>query len=76
MSQSIPLESIKRLDIKPGDVLVATVPSGTTPERLQLVADQLKSKLPDDIKLLVVTDIDLAVIPAQDIPEHLADQVG
>jgi hypothetical protein len=63
MSQTIELESIRRLDIKPGEILVATLPRRATQEHASFAHAQLKANLPDGVEVLVVTaDVDLSVL--------------
>jgi hypothetical protein len=64
-SQPIGVESIRRLDVKPGETLVVTLPEGTRREDWTLVRDALTEYLPDGAKLLVVSgNVDLGVISA------------
>lgn len=67
MSQAIPVESIKRLDIKPGDVLVATLPGHIAPEAWKRLAEYLTAQLPESVRLIFVTnDVDLRVVSSTD----------
>lgn len=69
MSQTIELESIRRLDIKPGETLVATLPRDARPEHAEMVSAHLKDMVPDGVKVLVVTeDVDLTVLSADQCP--------
>lgn len=62
MTQAIELESIRRLDIKPGETLVATIPPSATMQDLATVKAALESTLPN-VKVLVVTsNVDLQVL--------------
>lgn len=63
MTQTIELESIKRLDIKPGETLVATLPAAMTHADMLRVKDHLVAALPPDVRLFVTsTDVDLSVL--------------
>ena len=63
MAQTIELESISRLDIKPGEMLVVTLREGTTPKAMQRVRDTLLDFVPADVKLLIVShSVDLSVL--------------
>lgn len=62
MTQTIEVESIRRLDIKPGETLVATVPAATRPDDVERIAACLRAELPN-VKVLVVSDtVDLQVL--------------
>jgi hypothetical protein len=59
----LPIESIKRLDVRPGDTLVFTVPAGLNCEEHDLIRQSLKAYLPDSITWIVVTaDVTLSVV--------------
>lgn len=65
MSQTIELESIRRLDIKPGETLVATLPRDAHPRDIERAAEVLKDRLPDGVEVLVVSgNVDLSVLSA------------
>lgn len=67
MSQTIELESIRRPDIKPGEILVARVPRDTPASRVQEMADTLRSRLPAGVEALVITDdVDLQTLCLSD----------
>jgi hypothetical protein len=46
MTQTIEVESIRRLDIKPGEVLAVTLVAGATLEQADRVLDSLRAALP------------------------------
>lgn len=54
MSEPIEIESIQRLDVKPGDTLVVTLPDTVTRQDFEHISDVLRSKLPEAVKLLIV----------------------
>lgn len=56
MSDTIGIESIQRLDVKPGETLVVTLSDGVTQEAFERMADVLRQKLPADVKLLIVNE--------------------
>lgn len=63
MSQTIEVESIRRLDIKPGETLVVTLPAGTPAEDVQRIRDLILDHVPDGVKLMLVSaDVDLSVL--------------
>jgi hypothetical protein len=69
MSQTIELESIRRVDIKPGETLVATLPAGATRQEVEEVRDSLHRLLPDGVKVLVGnSNVDLNVISCPSAP--------
>lgn len=69
MSQTIELESIRRLDVKPGETLVATLPEGVTRQEWAQVRDALAEYVPEGAKLLVVSGVvDLSVLSADPCP--------
>ena len=62
MSQTIELESIKRLDIRAGETLVATLPTHATMQDCDCAKAALESALPN-VKVLVVSHgVDLEVL--------------
>lgn len=71
----VAIEDVRRLDIKPGEVLVARVPDNTPLDKCMQLKDQLTAALPD-VRLLVTTaSVDLSVLnpldlelPTQDHP--------
>lgn len=63
------IESIRRLNVKPGEVLVVAIPSGSTAARTQEIADLVRQRLPDGVEVLVATkDVDMQVVAK---PRHL-----
>jgi len=65
IADQIVVDSIKRLDIQPGEILVATCPADTDMETLAGLKDRLQAGLPDSIKLLVVTNVEFHILSAQ-----------
>lgn len=62
MSRTIELESIRRLDIKPGETLVVRVPTRDT-AAIREARDGLIAALPRGVKVLVIgPDVDLSVL--------------
>jgi hypothetical protein len=53
MSETFDIEDIKRLDVKPGDVLLVTVPRQMTAEAAERVKNAFETNLP--IRVLVKT---------------------
>lgn len=69
MSQTIEVESIRRLDIKPGETLVVGLPKGSTPEMAERARAAVKECIPPGVAILVLTnDVDLSVIPCRSAP--------
>lgn len=69
---TLELADVRRLDIKPGEILVATLPADTTTATARLIQETVKTLLPDGVKLLLVSaDLDLMVLN----PEALTDAV-
>lgn len=54
MSQTIEVESIKRLDIGAGETLVVTLPQGVDAEYAQRAQSALSAELPN-VKVMVVS---------------------
>lgn len=73
MTQAIEVESIRRLDINPGETLVVGLPERATPEDVARVHATLPDYLPDGVDLLVVAaNVDLSVIAADQCPSSPA----
>lgn len=53
MSEAFDIEDIKRLDVKPGDVLLVTVPTGMSQEVAARLANMFETNLP--IRVVVKT---------------------
>ncbi|HEU4544480.1 MAG TPA: hypothetical protein VFR23_25340 [Jiangellaceae bacterium] len=63
MSEPIEIESIARLDIKPGEVLVVRLPQPVTREVAAEIAALLAKKLPAGIETIVTSgDVRLDVV--------------
>ncbi len=57
---SLDIEDIKRLEVKPGDVLIVTVPPGMNPEQVERVKNVFETNLP--VRAIVKTaDIEVEV---------------
>jgi hypothetical protein len=50
---TIDIEDVKRLHVKPGDVLLVTVPQGTTERQIQEIKNAFETNLP--VRALVKT---------------------
>jgi hypothetical protein len=67
------LEDVRRLDIKPGQILVATVPDHTTIQQAEQIRDHLRTELPD-IKVMVVShNLELMVLNPQELTDLVLD---
>lgn len=67
------LEDVRRLDIKPGEILVARVPDHVTLDECMQIKDHLTAALPD-VRLLVTTaSVDLMVLNPQELTDALLD---
>ena len=63
MSQTIELESIKRLDIKPGEILMVGLPEGARPEAVPPIRAMLEEAMPDGVTMIFVShDVSLGVV--------------
>lgn len=62
MSQTIKLESIKRLDIRAGETLAVTLPEGADVEYAQRVHRQLSDALPNVNIIVTSYGVDLQVL--------------
>lgn len=68
------VEDIRRLDVKPGETLVASVAADTTPDMARSLHEALLDGLPDGVKVLVVAgEVDLSVV---DLSVVAADAVA
>lgn len=66
MEEKITIEDVERLNVQPGDVLLVTVPSGTTPERAKDVLNRFETRLP--VRVIVKTaDIQVQVVPEESV---------
>ena len=63
MTQTIEVESIRRLDIKPGETLVVGLPDGATPEDAARVKDAVEARVPHGVNVIVMSaGIDLTAV--------------
>lgn len=61
----IEVESIRRLDVKPGETLVVRVGDGADQETVEHIAHVMRERLPRGVDLLVVaSDVELQVVAA------------
>jgi hypothetical protein len=61
MSETFDIEDIKRLDVKPGDVLLVTVAPGTSQEVADVIRNRFETTLP--IRVLVKpADVQVEVV--------------
>lgn len=59
--EKIEIESVERLDVRPGDVLLVTVPVGTSPQDVEAVRNAFETRLP--VRALVKTaDVQVVVV--------------
>lgn len=66
MTQTIEVESIKRLDVKPGETLVVTLPESAEPRDMQAIRIAMEGHVPDGVRLLIVShSVELGVISAE-----------
>lgn len=73
MTQTIEVESIRRLDIKPGETLVVGLPERATQQDMDQVRAALTDRVPDGVKLLIVSsNVDLDVLAADPCPSSPA----
>jgi hypothetical protein len=65
MSQTIDIEDIKRLNVKPGDVLLVTVPQGATADQAQHIKNLFETNLP--IRVVVKTaEVEVEIVGEAD----------
>lgn len=65
MSESFTVEDIKRLNVQPGDVLLVTVPEGTTAQHAQAVTNAFEANLP--VRMVLKTpEIQVEVVREED----------
>ncbi|WP_053203799.1 hypothetical protein [Jiangella muralis] len=69
MSQTIEIESIARLDIKPGEILIATLPEGLDDQQVDAFGRALRAALPEQVRCLVVTGgVAFHVAASEEVP--------
>lgn len=68
MSQTIEVESIARLDVRPGEVLVVTVPEDFDAADAEHVTRALRERLPDGVNVLIVKAGITFQVVAQEAP--------
>jgi hypothetical protein len=54
MPRTIEVEQVERLDIRPGEVLLVTVPDHTSAEVAERIRERFERRLPD-VKILIKT---------------------
>lgn len=64
--RTIEVEKIQRLDIKPGETLVVTVPSTTTDQRLKEMGDLIRDAIPGIDVLFMSSAVKLSVVSSAD----------
>lgn len=68
MSETIEVESIRRLDVKPGETLVVTVPDDLTEQEIHDTRDALLKNLPDGVAAIVMNrDVELSVVSSVEV---------
>lgn len=61
--ETIEVESIRRLNVRPGEVLVVTLPGDTSRDQFDAIRAAMAERLPDGIDFLVVNDrVQLGVV--------------
>jgi hypothetical protein len=69
VSDHIKIESIRRVDVKPGETLVIRLPEETflNPDGLARLRQELEANLPDGVKTLIVkAGVELEVVAQTD----------
>lgn len=63
MTESIPIESIRRIDVKPGETLLVRMPIDyMDPDEIDNATELLQGALPDGVKILITnTNVEFAV---------------
>ena len=65
MSETIEIESIRRLDVKPGETLCIKLPGRESASELARLRALVQENLPDGVKLLLLMpDVDVFVVNA------------
>src|SRR5262245_64920085 len=64
MSEHITIEDVQRLDVRPGDVLLVTVPADTTPDQVTRLVEVFESRLPDVRVIVKGTSVGVEVVAA------------
>jgi hypothetical protein len=75
VSEHIEIESIRRLDVKPGETLVFTLGRDITRENFDEAVQALESRVPTGVKVLVLSGpIDISVV-ANSEADRISDAV-
>jgi hypothetical protein len=65
VSETIEVESIRRLDVKPGETLVITLPHHLSAQEMDELRVKIEDRLPDGVKALLTSpDVELTVVAA------------
>jgi hypothetical protein len=63
VKQTIEVDSIARLDIKPGETLLVTVPTPTSRDEVHAIRDAFMTQLPEGVRVLIKSgDIEVSVV--------------
>ena len=68
---TLELEDIRRLDIKPGELLVVRVPRTPEPADLERLVEVFGRLLPNNKVFITAADVDLMVLNPQDLTSDL-----
>jgi hypothetical protein len=61
--QDFRIEDVQRLVVRPGEILLVTIPAHTTVEDAEYIKGIFKAKLPEGVEVVVKTpDVDAAVV--------------
>lgn len=63
---SLPIESIKRLDVHPGDILVVTPSLRFTQAEMEVVNSRLTTLLPEGVRIVWADGVEFGVIRAEE----------
>lgn len=68
--ESLPIAELRRVRLRPGEVLVAKVPNETSHATIEYAVKLLEATFPDNKVLVVVQDVALEVISPEDAAEE------
>lgn len=77
MTETIELDSVRRLDVKPGEILVFKTPDNASlnADAVQELADKIRQRIPEGVEVLILANgVDLAgVVSGTEQPSDLMD---
>jgi hypothetical protein len=59
---------IEKMMLSPGDTFIVRLPSGTDPMQVRAVEDYTRGKIPEGVKLLVISDrVELGIVKVEPV---------